>query len=213
MRVSSRPIGTRSVDPITTCARLVRAADRPRAGRGPRDGREVRLGAVVRPNPPNLPTGSDGPKPATLAGLPGAEPADRQVNDLAGFDAPKPTSNLPTGSPGPASKCEPLREQIAAKVAEGLTARRIHQDLGGAASSVGYDSVRRFIQRLGRTRPPPFRRLPIDPACCPSHCVGRQLPVETSGRIEASASRKGVSTGNSDAVALAGIRRQAFDEL
>ncbi|MDX1944234.1 MAG: IS21 family transposase [Pirellulaceae bacterium] len=121
-------------------------------------------------NPPNLPTGSDGPKPATLAGLPAPELADRQVDGLAEFEAtmpggmvPEPAANLPTGSPGPASKCEPLRELIAAKVAEGLTARRIHQDLGGAASGVGYDSVRRFIQRLGRTRPLPFRRMECAP--------------------------------------------------
>lgn len=113
-------------------------------------------------NPPNLPTGSKHPKPATLAGLPGAEPADRQAGSLAEFEAPKPATNLPTSSShaaGPASKCEPLREIITAKVAEGLTARRIHQDLGGTASGIGYDSVRRFIQRLGRTRPLPFRRI------------------------------------------------------
>ena len=109
--------------------------------------------------PPNLLTGSGHPKPATLAGIPGAEPADRQV---AEFESPKPATNLPTGSSqaaGPASKCEPLREVIAAKFAEGLTARRIHQDLGGDTSGIGYDSVRRFIQRLGRTRPLPFRRM------------------------------------------------------
>jgi transposase len=116
-------------------------------------------------NPPNLPIGSDGPKPATLAGLPALEPADQQIGSLTGMEDPKPATNLPTGSgqAGPASKCEPLRELIAAKVAEGLTARRIHQDLGGAASGVGYDSVRRFIQRLGRTRPLPFRRMECAP--------------------------------------------------
>lgn len=111
-------------------------------------------------NPPNLPTGSKNPKPATLAGLPGAEPADRQAGSLAEFEAPKPAANLPTGAPaGPASKCEPFRELIAAKVAEGLSAQRIHQDIGGETSGIGYDSVRRFIQRLGRVRPLPFRRL------------------------------------------------------
>jgi transposase len=116
-------------------------------------------------NPPNLPTGSVSPKPATVAGLPASEPADRQIGNRAGIEDPKPATNLPTGSgkAGPASKCEPLRDVIAAKMAEGLTARRIHQDLGGAASGVGYDSVRRFIQRLGRTRPLPFRRMECAP--------------------------------------------------
>ena len=42
--------------------------------------------------PPNLLTGSGHPKPATLAGIPGAEPADRQV---AEFESPKPATNLP----------------------------------------------------------------------------------------------------------------------
>lgn len=61
-------------------------------------------------NPPNLPTGSDGPKPATLAGLPDAEPADRQNGSLAGLEEPKPATNLSTGSgkaapPVSASRC------------------------------------------------------------------------------------------------------------
>ena len=113
-------------------------------------------------NPPNLPTGSEGPKPANLAGLPAPEPADRPIGSPAESDASKPARHLPTGSSapaGPASKCEPFRELISAQVQEGLSARRIHQDLGGDACGIGYDSVRRFVQRLGRTRPLPFRRL------------------------------------------------------
>jgi transposase len=113
-------------------------------------------------NPPNLPTGSRTSKPATFPGLPGPEPADRHSSSPAGTPAPKPARNLPTGSPhpaGPASKCEPLRELILSKVEQGLSARRIHQDLGGETSGIGYDSVRRFIQRLGCSRPLPFRRL------------------------------------------------------
>jgi transposase len=117
-------------------------------------------------NPPNLPTGSRTSKPATFPGLPGPEPADRHSSSPAGTPAPKPARNLPTGSPhpaGPASKCEPLRELILSKVEQGLSARRIHQDLGGETSGIGYDSVRRFIQRLGCSRPLPFRRLECAP--------------------------------------------------
>lgn len=123
-------------------------------------------------NQPNLPTGSEGSKPATLPGLPAPEPADPAIGGLADFEIPKPASDLPTGSPaptgqkipvGPASKCEPFRELIVAKVDAGLSAKRIHQDLVGEASGVGYDSVRRFIQRLGRTRPLPFRRMECEP--------------------------------------------------
>ena len=91
--------------------------------------------------------------------------------------------NLPTGSggsmgpAGPASKCEPLREQIAAKVEAGLSARRIHQDLGGDASGLGYDSVRRFIQRLGRVHPLPFRRMECEPGAEAQVDFGTGAPV------------------------------------
>jgi transposase len=145
-------------------------------------------------NPPNLPTGSATSKPATLAGLPAPEPADWQLGSLAEFEAttprvvPEPASNLPTGSghprsgsaaAGPASKCEPFREQIAAKVEEGLSARRIHQDLCGDANGLGYDSVRRFIQRLGRTRPLPFRRMECAPGDEAQVDFGTGAPVIT----------------------------------
>jgi transposase len=99
-----------------------------------------------------------------LVGLPAPEPADGTVGSPAASDRPKPASNLPTGSGGPTgqtSKCEPLRELISAKVQAGLSAQRIHQDLGGDGS--GYDSVRRFVQRLGRSRPLPFRRMECGP--------------------------------------------------
>src|SRR3569832_1044487 len=108
--------------------------------------------------PAIAPTGSGGPKPATFSGAP------------ATF--PKPANNLPTGSeagsageavglteakrplapPGPLSQCEPYREIIVAKVQEELSAKRIWQDLVQSGALVGYDSVRRFIQKLGRTR-------------------------------------------------------------
>ena len=138
-------------------------------------------------NPPNLPTGSATSKPATLPSLPAREPTDWPIGSLAGFE-PEPASNLPTGSghpqsgsapAGPASKCEPLRELILAKVEEGLSAQRIHQDLGGAASGIGYDSVRRFIQRLGRTRPLPFRRMECAPGDEAQVDFGTGAPIIT----------------------------------
>lgn len=98
--------------------------------------------------PANLPTGSAESNPATPPTVPAP--------------APKPAGNLPTGSrgrPGPPSGAEPYRETILAGVAAGLSATRIHQDLSGEGANVGYDSVRRFIQRLGRTRNVPFRRM------------------------------------------------------
>ena len=78
--------------------------------------------------------------------------------------------NAPTGSAspprnGPPSECEPFREQILAKIEQGLEAVRIHQDLvedhGDSAPS--YYSVRRFIARLRQKTPLPFRRMETEP--------------------------------------------------
>ena len=155
--------------------------------------------------PANLPTGSEASKPASLAGLPAPEPADREIGSRAESEEPKPASNLPTGSvapAGPASKCEPFRELISAKVQEGLSARRIHQDLGGDASGIGYDSVRRFVRRLGRTRPLPFRRMECGPGEEAQVDFGTGAPVISAEgkrrkihvfRIVLSHSRKGYS--------------------
>lgn len=137
-------------------------------------------------NQPNLLTGSDTSKPATWPGLPAPGPADPESSGLAGFEISKPATNLPTGSAapieqkiptGPASKCEPFRELIVAKVDAGLSAQRIHQDLGGDACGIGYDSVRRFIQRLGRTRPLPYRRLECEPGAEAQVDFGTGAPV------------------------------------
>ena len=162
-------------------------------------------------NQPNLPTGSDASKPATLPGLPAPEPADGPIGGLAGFAIPKPATNLPTGSvtpaepkipAGPASKCEPFRAIVVAKVAAGLSAQRIHQDLGGDESGIGYDRVRRFIQRLGRTRPLPFRRMECAPGAEAQVDFGTGAPVIGADgkrrkthvfRIILSHSRKGYS--------------------
>lgn len=58
------------------------------------------------------------------------------------------------------SDCDPWRAVIEEQVALGLSAKRIHQDLVSEhQATVGYDSVRRFIQRLGASRPLPMRRL------------------------------------------------------
>lgn len=153
--------------------------------------------------PANLPTGSDVPKPATLPMPPGPESAAPGLADS------KP-ANLPTGSEGTvvplrarsSSKCEAHRELILTKLKEGLTARRIHQDLGGDECGFGYDSVRRLIQRLGRARPLPFRRMECLPGEEAQVDFGTGAPVISSDgkrrrtyvfRIVFSHSRKGYS--------------------
>ncbi len=71
--------------------------------------------------------------------------------------------NLPVISKGVCSTrsaCEPYREIIEKKLSMGLTAQRIYQELIiEHGFSHKYHSVRRYIQKLGKASPLPFRRL------------------------------------------------------
>jgi transposase len=83
----------------------------------------------------------------------------------------------PSG-PGRRSDCEPWREVIVAKRDAGLSARRIYQDLTSEhAAQVSYDSVRRFMRRLGWTRPLPFRRLECAPGQEAQVDFGKGAPI------------------------------------
>ena len=81
---------------------------------------------------------------------------------------PPPGSNMPAGPSvsghGPASSCEAYREIIEVKLAQGLSGVRIWQDLV-AEHGFGhsYDSVKRYLRRLGQTTPLPFRRMEVEP--------------------------------------------------
>lgn len=129
------------------------------------------------------PTGSGGSKPATISPAPGP-PAEgnEAAGDAEEAGGPNPAispagSVPPTASPagptppGRPTACQPYREIIQAKLDQQLSAQRIWQDLrdehGFGAS---YDSVKRFVRRLGRSRPLPFRRLE-----CPA---GQQAQVD-----------------------------------
>jgi transposase len=96
-------------------------------------------------NQPNAPPGSD------AAGGPGPTAAEG--------------ANRPGSASGPPSECEPFRDQILAKVEQGLSAVRIHQDLveDHRDGAPGYYSVRRFVARLIRKTPLPFRRMETEP--------------------------------------------------
>ena len=80
----------------------------------------------------------------------------------------KPASNPQTGSaavPGPASLCEPWREQIEAGLAQGLSIQRIYQDLVAGQQFAGsYFAVRRFVLRHVGPEDLPFRRMECAPA-------------------------------------------------
>jgi transposase len=77
---------------------------------------------------------------------------ENQPNAPPGSEPPRPS--------GPASECEPFREMILAKLDAGLSARRIYQDLVDDHDfEANYWSVRRFVAKLGKTTPLPFRRI------------------------------------------------------
>lgn len=88
-------------------------------------------------------------------------------------EGPKDTK-APTGSEGSAtgveplasaSRCTPFHEAILAKLAQGMTAQRIFQDLQSEHGfSAKYHSVRRYVGRLSTTTELPFRRLEVEPA-------------------------------------------------
>lgn len=112
-------------------------------------------------------------KTSHLAGAPGSaaetsqEPADRLEQPLsppAGSEIGACSGASAGAAPGPASRCGAFRTEIAAAVDAGLTARRIWQDLVVEHGfQGGYDSVRRFVRRLGRQRVLPYRRMECGP--------------------------------------------------
>lgn len=85
--------------------------------------------------------------------------------------ADSPTSSLvrdvlkcSTVRSGPKSQCEEHRDVIVEKLEQGLSAKRIHQDLKTDHDfEVSYHSVRRFVQKLKLKRPLPFRRMETEP--------------------------------------------------
>ena len=106
-----------------------------------------------------------------LAGI--SKPATPQTGS-GEAGAPKPASNPQTGSaspPGPASLCDPWREQIEAGLERGLSIQRIYQDLVVQQQFRGsYFAVRRFVLRRVSSEELPFRRM----ECAP----GQELQVD-----------------------------------
>jgi len=83
-------------------------------------------------------------------------------------DHPKPSNptpgysglEIPERSLGPPSLCKPYEDIIQKKLDQGLSGQRIWQDLIGDYGFEGsYSSVKRFIRRLGKATPLPFRRM------------------------------------------------------
>ncbi len=77
----------------------------------------------------------------------------------------KPATNPTAGSSGPPSKCAALHDAILEKLELDLTAQRIYQDLVVERQFAGsYESVKRYVRKLGSSTPLPFRRMECGPA-------------------------------------------------
>jgi transposase len=136
-----------------------------------------------------------------LAGA-GAKPATNLSTGSEGGGGPKP-ANLSAGNSGPKSLCEPFREVVLQKLDQGLSAQRIWQDLTAEHGFGGcYASVKRFVRRLGKVSPLPFRRMESPPGQEAQIDFGPGAPVMLpSGRrkrypvlrVVLSYSRKGYS--------------------
>jgi transposase len=85
--------------------------------------------------------------------------------DPAAASAESSPARSETAAVGPQSKAVRWRDFILQKHAQGLSARRIHQDLRDepGTDEISYDSVRRLLKRLGTSRPLPFRRMECEP--------------------------------------------------
>jgi len=155
-------------------------------------GRYVRL-ATAEPRPAKAPTGSDGADPADADGsceVGPAKPAKAPPGSDAGADRSR-------------SACEPFRGVIEQKLAQGLSAQRIYQDLVvDHEFPAKYHSVRRFVQKLRTDRPLPFRRMECAAGSEAQVDFGTGAPVQTPEgkrrrthvfRIVLSHSRKGYS--------------------
>jgi len=112
-------------------------------------GRWLRLAPSAAPATPTLviPEG-EAAKPATVA------------TGSVGAGTPAVEAKPAKVAIGSRSQCEPWRERIAQALAQGLSARRIHQDLVADHGFTGrYNTVKRFVRRLQAGTPLPFRRM------------------------------------------------------
>ena len=161
----------------------------------------------LRPPPPDpkpaavfsgyiVPAGSGGSNAATFSPLPAPAPNPSCGDDGTDRAADSKPAIPPTGSEGenqapttPAgvrlplgrpTQCEPFRELILAKLDRQLSAQRIWQDLVAEHGFTGsYDSVKRFVRKLGAATPLPFRRMECAPGVEAQVDFGTGAPVIT----------------------------------
>jgi transposase len=123
---------------------------------------------------------------------PGSDASERSKADIS-----------TPGKQGRRSHCEPFRDVIEDKLDIGLSAQRIYQDLASEHGyTESYQSVKRFVRRLGKNTPLPFRRIEREPGQEAQIDFGTGAPIlKPDGkrkrthvfRIVLSCSRKGYS--------------------
>jgi len=97
------------------------------------------------------------------------------------------SSKVPPGSEliirASRSRCEPYRKIIEERLEEGLTAQRIYQDLRDEQGFQGsYSSVKRYVRRLLKRSPLPYRRIETEPGKEAQVDFGRGAWVVEGGR-------------------------------
>ena len=100
---------------------------------------------------------------------------------VAGFGAPTGSAVAGSDAPtGPQSQARPWLAWLLEQREQGLSAKRIHQDLlveYPAARAVSYDSVRRLLKKHGAARSVPFRRMESPPGFEAQIDFGQGAPV------------------------------------
>ena len=126
--------------------------------------------------------GSDRPDDSNAATAPPGSPTAVPLEQASDGSNP---ATAPPGSPGPCgpvqtSACEPFRDAILGKLEQGLSATVIWQDLVAEHDfPAKYHSVRRYVQKLCRTSPLPFRRMECEPGAEAQIDFGTGAPVIT----------------------------------
>ena len=122
--------------------------------------------------PATLTSGSEAgaePKPTTPTAGKSEEADPNNAGELA--NGAEPFARALAAARANVSLCEVWKKEIEAGLDRGLSAKRIHQELvGDHGFAGGYQSVKRFVRRLEKEAPVPYRRMEFAP--------GEQLQVD-----------------------------------
>lgn len=102
--------------------------------------------------------------PDSTMGSAGMNPGPEELLAPVASAAEPSEARSPAVRLGPSSLCESYRLIIQEKLQRGLSAQRIYQDLVGEVGFAhSYQSVKRFVRRLGLSSIVPFRRMECEP--------------------------------------------------